>query len=58
MNPENLTWRLLTAEELTKVYLDEMRRDFPQSELKPLSMILNSEAAAGGVSVDGAARGL
>ena len=45
MNPENLTWRLLTAEELTKVYLDEMRRDFPQSELKPLSMILNSEAA-------------
>ena len=25
--------------------LDEMRRDFPPSELKPLSMILNSEAA-------------
>ena len=45
MNPENLTWRLLTADELTKVYLNEMRRDFPQSELKPLSMILNSEAA-------------
>ena len=45
MNPVPLTWRLLTAEELTKVYLDEMRRDFPQSELKPLSMILNSEAA-------------
>ena len=45
MNPVTLTWRLLTAEELTKVYLDEMRRDFPQSELKPLSMILNSEAA-------------
>ena len=45
MNPVSLTWRLLTAEELTKVYLDEMRRDFPQSELKPLSMILNSEAA-------------
>ncbi|MFR9066319.1 MAG: hypothetical protein ACLVJH_04665 [Faecalibacterium prausnitzii] len=48
-----------------------MRRDFPAGELKPLSMILNSEAAgtrphlgrvrgrrAGGVSVDGAARGL
>ena len=33
MNPVTLTWRLLTAEELTKVYLDEMRRDFPQSEL-------------------------
>ena len=45
MNPVPLTWRLLTTEELTKVYLDEMRRDFPQSELKPLSMILNSEAA-------------
>ena len=45
MNPETLTWRLLTADELTKVYLNEMRRDFPQSELKPLSMILNSEAA-------------
>ena len=39
-----LTWRLLTADELTKVYLEEMRRDFPPSELKPLSMILNSEA--------------
>ena len=45
MNPENLTWRLLTAEELTNVYLNEMRRDFPAGELKPLSMILNSEAA-------------
>ena len=41
MNPENLTWRLLTAEELTNVYLNEMRRDFPAGELKPLSMILN-----------------
>ena len=28
MNPVPLTWRLLTAEELTKVYLDEMRRDY------------------------------
>lgn len=45
MNPENLTWRLLTAEELTNVYMNEMRRDFPAGELKPLSMILNSEAA-------------
>ena len=45
MNPENLTWRLLTAEELTNDYLNEMRRDFPAGELKPLSMILNSEAA-------------
>ena len=44
MNPESLTWRLLTAEELTNVYLNEMRRDFPAGELKPLSMILNSEA--------------
>ena len=32
MNPESLTWRLLTAEELTNVYLNEMRRDFlPES---------------------------
>ena len=45
MIPETLTWRLLTAEQLTRVYLDEMRRDFPAGELKPLSMILNSEAA-------------
>lgn len=45
MTPATLTWRLLTADELTEVYLDEMRRDFPKSELKPLSMILNSEAA-------------
>ena len=45
MNPQSLTWRLLTAEELTNVYLNEMRRDFPAGELKPLSMILNSEAA-------------
>ena len=50
MNPENLTWRLLTAEELTNVYLNEMRRDFPAGELKPLSMILNSEAAGTGHS--------
>ena len=38
------TWRLLTGPELTDVYLKEMRRDFPPTELKPLSMILNSEA--------------
>lgn len=40
-----LTWRLLTADELTRVYLNEMRRDFPPTELKPLSVILNSEVA-------------
>ena len=39
------TWRRLGEKELTQVYLNEMRRDFPKSELKPLSMILNSEAA-------------
>ena len=44
MKPQNFTWKKLTADELTRVYLDEMRRDFPPSELKPLSMILNSEA--------------
>ena len=44
MNPVTLTWRLLTADELTRVYLHEMCRDFPKSERKPLSMILTSEA--------------
>ena len=39
------TWRKLNEKELTKVYLDEMHRDFPPTELKPLSMILNSEAS-------------
>lgn len=38
------TWRLLPPNELTDVYLNEMRRDFPAGELKPLSMILTSEA--------------
>ncbi len=38
------SWRKLDEKELTRVYLDEMRRDFPPTELKPLSMILNSEA--------------
>ena len=42
---KTFTWRLLTPGELTDVYLQEMRRDFPAGELKPLSMILNSEAA-------------
>lgn len=41
---KTFTWRLLTARELTDVYLQEMRRDFPAGELKPLSMILTSEA--------------
>ena len=41
---KHYSWRRLNETELTKVYLDEMRRDFPPSELKPLSMILNSEA--------------
>ena len=45
ITPAQLTWRLLTAGELTRVYLDEMRRDFPPTELKPLSTVLNSEAA-------------
>ena len=42
ITPAQLTWRLLTAGELTRVYLDEMRRDFPPTELKPLSTVLNS----------------
>lgn len=41
---KTFTWRLLTARELTDVYLQEMRRDFPAGELKPLGMILTSEA--------------
>lgn len=48
MPPYELTWRQLTAEEMTHVYLNEMRRDFPAGELKPLSTILNGEAAGFG----------
>ena len=44
MNHPSFVWRMLTGPELTDVYLNEMRRDFPPTELKPLSMILNSEA--------------
>ena len=44
MCTKTFTWRLLTGPELTAVYLNEMRRDFPAGELKPLSMILTSEA--------------
>mgnify|MGYP002928022296 FL=1 len=44
MCTKTFTWRLLTGQELTEVYLNEMRRDFPAGELKPLSMILTSEA--------------
>ena len=33
---KTFTWRLLTPGELTDVYLQEMRRDFPAGELKPL----------------------
>ena len=32
MKPQTFTWKKLTADELTRVYLDEMRRDFPPSE--------------------------
>ncbi len=39
-----LTWRLLTPDELTKIYREEMCRDFPVSERKPLSMILDAHA--------------
>ena len=44
MCTKTFTWRLLTGPELTEVYLNEMRRDFPAGELKPLSMVLTSEA--------------
>ena len=44
MCTKTFTWRLLTGPELTEVYLNEMHRDFPAGELKPLSMILTSEA--------------
>ena len=37
----------LTPGELTDVYLQEMRRDFPAGELKPLSMILTSAGTSG-----------
>lgn len=45
MSAATLTWRRLTATELERVYLREMRRDFPPGELKPLSAVLNSDSA-------------
>ena len=33
MCTKTFTWRLLTGPELTEVYLNEMRRDFPAGEL-------------------------
>jgi GNAT superfamily N-acetyltransferase len=39
-----LTWRLLNETELTQVYNEQMRRDFPPEELKPLDMILHAAA--------------
>lgn len=45
MNAAALAWRLLSAPELTELYRSEMRRDFPAGELKPLSMVLSTEAA-------------
>lgn len=45
MDASTLTWRLLTAKELEQLYLNDMRRDFPAGELKPLSVLLNSNAA-------------
>lgn len=34
MCTKTFTWRLLTGPELTEVYLNEMRRDFPAGELE------------------------
>jgi GNAT superfamily N-acetyltransferase len=36
---QTFTWRLLTAAELARVYEQQMRRDFPPAELKPLAML-------------------
>ena len=33
MKPQNLTWKKLTADELTRVYLDEMHRDFMRGSI-------------------------
>lgn len=41
---QNLHMAAARRRRLTEVYLNEMRRDFPAGELKPLSMILTSEA--------------
>ena len=34
MKPQTFTWKKLTADELTRVYLDEMRRDFPPTYME------------------------
>jgi GNAT superfamily N-acetyltransferase len=45
---QKFTWRLLTAAELTDVYEQQMRRDFPPAELKPLAMLQHTlESGAG-----------
>lgn len=44
MTPANLTWRRLTADQLTRLYETDLCRDFPASERKPLAMILAAEA--------------
>ncbi len=37
---KNFTWRILTREALCDLYQNEMTRDFPPDELRPLAMIL------------------
>jgi GNAT superfamily N-acetyltransferase len=45
---QSFTWRLLTAAELARVYEQQMRRDFPAAELKPLAMLQHTlESGAG-----------
>jgi GNAT superfamily N-acetyltransferase len=45
---QTFTWRLLTAAELARVYEQQMRRDFPAAELKPLAMLQHTlESGAG-----------
>jgi GNAT superfamily N-acetyltransferase len=47
-NEQTYTWRRLTAAELADLYEQQMRRDFPPAELKPLAMLLHTlESGAG-----------
>lgn len=48
MSQHPLTWRLLTLDEQARLYEEQMRRDFPKTELKDLNTILDTSAQGAG----------
>lgn len=43
MSTLQLTWRRMTADDLARIYEEEMRRDFPKAELKTLEQFLDTQ---------------